>query len=141
MFEDFDIAMESLGIDKVQFDLWKNYFRKVLGHGPLEKWKKLSMRTNFYMNISVGGNVTEFGFNKLKKDFIKMYYTSTNPKGDLIEYLKTDRCMKPHDKSVTNHQDRMEEIMRYSTQLEGAQNDLSVSERKTIIFKSFPIAW
>ena len=93
------------------------------------------------MNISVGGNVTEFGFNKLKKDFIKMYYTSTNPKGDLIEYLKTDRCMKPHDKSVTNHQDRMEEIMRYSTQLEGAQNDLSVSERKTIIFKSFPIAW
>ena len=111
MFEDFNIAMESLEIDKSDFSLWKKYFKKILGHGPLEKWKKLSLRTNFYMSIDVNGNVTEFGFDKLKKDFIKMYCTSTDPKGDLIEYLKTDKCMKPHDKSVTDHQDRMEEIM------------------------------
>ena len=70
-----------------------------------------------------------------------MYCTSMDPKGDLIEYLKTDKCMKPHDKSVTDHEDRMEEIMRYSTQLQGAQMDLSLDERKTIIFKSFHVAW
>ena len=28
MLEDFEIAMEALGIDKVKFDNWKKYFRK-----------------------------------------------------------------------------------------------------------------
>ena len=129
VFEDFEIAMESLGIDKIQFDDWKKYFKKVLGHGPLEKWKKLSMRTNFYMNVAVNNILTSYGFDTLKKDFIKLYCTSTDPKGDLIEYLKTDKCMKPHDKSVSDHEDRTEEIMRYSTQLQGAQMDLSLDKR------------
>ena len=141
VFEDFNIAVESLEINKTNFNLWKKYFKKVLGHGPLEKWKKLSLQTNFYMNTVISGNITEYGFDQLKRDFIKLYCTSMDPKGEVIEYLKTDKCLKPHEKSVTDHQDRMEEIMQYSTKLEGAQNDLSTSEMKTIIFKLFPIAW
>lgn len=65
MFEDFDIAMESLGINKGDYNLWKKYFKKVLRHGPLEKWKKLSTRTNFYVDTVVGGNITEYVFENL----------------------------------------------------------------------------
>ena len=59
----------------------------------------------------------------------------------MIEYLKMDKYMKPKDKSVTDHQGRMEEIMWYSTKLEGAWNNLSNSEIKTILFTSFPVPW
>ena len=38
VFEDFDITMESRGIDKDNYDQWKKYFKKVVGHRPLEKW-------------------------------------------------------------------------------------------------------
>ena len=102
VLEDFAIAMEALGINKTQFDDWKKYFRKVLGHGPLEKWKKLNLRANFYTNVVVNNVVTSFGFDVMIKDFIKLYCTSTDPKGDVIKYLKTDKCQKPHNKSVTN---------------------------------------
>ena len=56
-------------------------------------------------------------------------------------HLKTEKYQKPHDKSVTDHQDRMEEIMRYSKQLEGARSDFGDDEKKTIIFKLFPSTW
>ena len=88
----------------------------------------------------VNNIIQSYGFDTLKRDFIKMYCTSTDPKGDLIECLKTDKCMKPGDKSVSDHEDRMEEMMRYSTHLQGARADLSLDERKTTVFKSFPIA-
>ena len=35
----------------------------------------------------------------------------------------------------------MEEIMQYSTYLEGARENLSEDETKTILFTSFPVAW
>ena len=35
----------------------------------------------------------------------------------------------------------MEEIMRYSTFLEGARDSLSEDEIKTILFTLFPVAW
>ena len=72
------------------------------------------------MNVTVNNVIQSFGFDALKRDFIKMYCTSTDPKGDLIEYIKTEKCMKPHEKSVSDHEDRMEKIMQYSTQLQGA---------------------
>ena len=75
---------------------------------------------SFYVNTVVNGTITEYCFNKLKKAFIKLYCTSTDPKGDVIEYLKTNKCMKPKDKSITDHQDKMEDIMQYSTMLQGA---------------------
>ena len=52
-----------------------------------------------------------------------------------------DNCMKSKDKCVSDHQDIMEEIMRYSRYLEGARANLSDSEIKTIIFTSFPVTW
>ena len=93
------------------------------------------------MNTVVKGQVTEYVFEKLLKAFIKLYCTSTDPKGDVIKYLKSDKSQKPLDKSVSDHQDRMEEIMRYSTYLEGARENLSEDETKTILFTSFPVAW
>ena len=80
----------------------------------------MSLRVNFYTNVTANNVVTSYGFDAMLKDFIKLYCTSADPKGDVIEYLKSEKCQKPHDKSVTEHQDRMEEIMRYSKQLEGA---------------------
>ena len=56
--------------------------------------------------------VTEYAFKKLLKAFIKSYCTSTDPKGDVIGYLKSDKAQKPLDRSVSDHQDRMEEIMQ-----------------------------
>ena len=35
----------------------------------------------------------------------------------------------------------MEELMRYSTQLEGSRENVSEPEQKTILFHSFPVAW
>ena len=85
--------------------------------------------------------ISEYAFEKLLKGFIKVYCTSTNPKGDVITYLKSDGAKKPKDTSVLDHQDRMEEIMRYCTYLEGARDDLSEDETKTILFNSFPVQW
>ena len=56
--------------------------------------------------------VTESAFQKATKGFIAVYCTSQDQKGDLIEYLKLDNCMKPREKSVSDHQDRMEELIR-----------------------------
>ena len=36
VFEDFNITMESLKINQSNLNFWKKYFKKVLGHGPLE---------------------------------------------------------------------------------------------------------
>ena len=80
----------------------------------MEKWKKLSVKT-FYVNTVVDGNIREYALKKLKKDFIKLYCTSTDPKGEVIEYLKTDKCMKLKDKSVTDHQDRIQEKYQKSS--------------------------
>ena len=49
--------------------------------------------------------------------------------------------MKPKDKGISNHQDRMKEIMRYATYLEEAIDNLSDGEIKTILFTSLSVAW
>ena len=118
----------------------KKYLKKVLGHGPADKFRKLIQRT-LYVNTVLENVVTQHTFKKLIKGFIKLYCTSTETKGDVIKYLKSNKCKKPKDKSVSNHQDRMEKIMRYCTYLEGARNNLSKDEVKTILFTSFPVAW
>ena len=140
IIEDFQIAIEALELDVNNYDAVKKYFKKVLGHGAVEKFRKLIQR-QLYVNTVVENRVTEYAFEKLLKAFIKLYCTSTDPKGDVIEYLKSDKSTKPLDKSVSDHQDRMEEIMRYSTYLEGAKENLSEDETKTILCTSFPVAW
>ena len=85
--------------------------------------------------------ITEHTFEKLLTAYIKLYCTSTDPKGDVITYLKSNNARKPKETSVSDHQDRMEEIMRYSTYLEGARNNLSEDKMKTILFNSFPDQW
>ena len=52
VFEGFDIAMEYLRIGRDNCDELKKYFKKVLGHGPAEKLRKLIAR-NFYFNTGV----------------------------------------------------------------------------------------
>ena len=99
------------------------------------------IQRSFYVDIVVQAQIREYAFEKLKKVFIKLYCTSTDPKRDLVEYLKADKCKKPKDSSLSDHQDRMEEMMRYCTHLEGAQSSLSDAEMKTILFTSFLIAW
>ena len=95
---------------------------------------------SFFNNTVRKGTVREYTFGKMKKVFIKLYGTSTDPKKDVIEYLKSDKCMKSKEKSISNHQDRMEVIMSYSTYLEGTRDNLSDSEVKTILFTSFLVA-
>ena len=43
--------------------------------------------------------------------------------------------------SVATHQDRMEELMRFTRMLEGSRADLTEDEQKLILFRSFPEAW
>ena len=136
--EDFLIVMDALMV--TDHDETIKYFKKLLGHGPAEKFRKL-LTKNFYMDTVIRRIVTETKFQKATKGFVALYCTSQDPKGDLIEYLKSDKCMKPREKSVSDHQDRMEELMRYSTQLEGSGENLSENEQKIILFHSFPIAW
>ena len=83
--------------------------------------------------------ITKFTFKKLLKAFIKLHCTSTDQKGDVIKYLKLNKSKKLLDKSVSDYQDRMEKVMRYSTYLEGARENLSEDETKTILFTSFPV--
>ena len=85
--------------------------------------------------------MAQYAFEKLLKGFIKVYCTSTDPKGDVITYLKSEGCRKPKETSVSDHQDRMEEMIRYCMYLEGARDNLSDDETKTIIFNSFPAQW
>ena len=81
------------------------------------------------MDTTVNNVVTIMKYEKAIQGFIATYCTSQDPKGDLIEYLKSNNCMKPRAKSVAKHQDRMEELMRYSTRLEGSRANLSESEQ------------
>ena len=106
MIEDFEIAAEPLSINKDNFDELKKYFKnKVLGHGhgPVEKLRKLIHRS-FFNNTVTQGTVPEYAFRKMKKVFIKLYYTSADPKEDVIEYPKSDKCKKPKNKSVSDYQ-------------------------------------
>ena len=137
-------------MDINKYETVKKYSKKVLGHGAAEKLRKLTLR-NLYVNTVVEDRVnvpeaphhriTEHAFDKLLTAFIKLYCTSTDPKGDVITYLQSANARKPKETSVLDHQDRMEEIMRYSMFLEGARNNLSEDEMKTIIFNSFPDQW
>ena len=86
-------------------------------HGPAEKLKKL-IKKSLYINTVHENRITRHAFDKLTKVFIMLYCNSTVPKGDVIEYLKSKKYLKPKDRSVCNHQNRMVEIIRYSTYLE-----------------------
>lgn len=74
-----------------------------------------------------------------------LYYTSMNLKGDLIKYLKSDKkcmkCMKPGDKSVSDRQNRIKELIQYSAKEKGLKVNVIKDEQKMILFNSFPIAW
>ena len=74
VFEDFDITMECLGIGRDNYDELKKYFKKVLGHGPAEKLRKLIHR-NLFINTVLQKLITVHAFEKLKKAFIKLYCT------------------------------------------------------------------
>ena len=101
-------------------------FKKILRHGPAEIWKR--QVKNMFVETVVNSVVMVSKFEKAIQGFIAIYCTSQDPKGDLIEYLKSNNCMKPHEKSVAKHQGRMEELMRYSTHLEGSRADVSETE-------------
>ena len=102
--------MESVAINVDDYDKMKKYIKKVVGHGPAEKLRKLIQR-NLFINTVQKKRITKHAFEKLIKAFIKLYYTSTDLKGDVIKYLKSEKCMEPKGKSVSDHQDRMKEIM------------------------------
>ena len=138
MIEDFQIAFEALELDINNYETVKKYFKKVLDHGAAERFRKLVLK-QLYVNTVVKNRMAEYAFEKLLKGFIKVCCTSTDPKGDVITYLKSDGVRKPKDTSVSDQQDRMEEIMRYTTYLEGARDNLSEDETKTILFNSFPV--
>ena len=150
VIEDFAMAVSSLNIITTAEHI--EFFKKILGHGPSEKFKRLRLKNPDKYTDSVSqqrneaGEVVEVvnevsGFNTLTNDFIRMYCTSTDSKGDLIEYLKSEECKKPMKASVATHQDRMEELMRFTRMLEGSRADLTEDEQKLILFRSFPEAW
>ena len=151
VIEDFSIAASSLNINtSVQYI---EFFKKILGHGPSEKFKRLKAKNGARYNDTVVQQadpnqqgamidvITQSGFQMLIEDFIKLYCTSTDSKGDLIEYLKSEECKKPMKAAVATHQDRMEELMRFTKMLEGSRLDLTEEEQKLILFRSFPVAW
>ena len=154
VLEDFAIAASSLNITTTLQHI--EFFKKILGHGPSEKFKRLLAKNPIlYVDrivqqqqqdqqgqmIEVNVTVVGSGFQALMKDFIKMYCTSTDSKGDLIEYLKSEDCRKPMKAEVATHQDRIEELMRFSKMLEGSRPNLTEEEQKLILFRSFPLAW
>ena len=91
MIEDFQYGTESLNVGGNE-DLFK-FFKKILGHGPSEKSKRLS-KNSFFVDTTV----------KIY-NFIESYCTSQDPKEDLIEYCKSNHYMEPQEKSVQDHQD------------------------------------
>ena len=150
VIEDFAMAVSSLNIITTAQHI--EFFKKILGHGPSEKFKRLRLKNPDKYTDSVSqvtneaGGVVDVvnegsGFNTLTNDFIRMYCTSTDSKGDLIEYLKSEECKKPMKASVATHQDRMDELMRFTRMLEGSRADLTDDEQKLILFRSFPEAW
>ena len=71
VIKDFQIAIEALELDANNYNAVKNYFKKVLGHGAAEKFRKLIQR-QLYVNTVVENWVTEYAFEKLLKAFIKL---------------------------------------------------------------------
>ena len=150
VIEDFAIAVSSLNITTTAQHI--EFFKKILGHGPSEKFKRLKAKNPERFNDLImqvpndQGALVDVvnegsGFQILITHFIKLYCTSMDSKGDLIEYLKSEECKKPMKASVATHQDRMEELMRFSRMLEGSRPNLTDDEQKLILFRSFPEAW
>ena len=154
VIEDFLIAASSLNI--TTSDQHIEFFKKILGHGSSEKFKRLRAKNlGRYVDrvevqqqqdangqvVNVDVTIIGSAFQILLEDFIRMYCTSTDSKGDLIEYLKSEECRKPMKATVATHQDRMEELMRFTTMLEGSRPNLTEQEQKLILFRSFPLAW
>ena len=101
VIEDFAMAVSSLNIITTAQHI--EFFKKILGHGPSEKFKRLRLKNPDKYTDSVSQVTNEAGavvdvvnegsgFNTLTNDFIRMYCTSTDSKGDLIEYLKSEEC-------------------------------------------------
>ena len=145
VIEDFAMAVSSLNIITTAQHI--EFFKKILGHGPSEKFKRLRLKNPEKYTDSVVQQLNEAGevigevVNEVSGFNTRLYCTSTDSKGDLIEYLKSEECKKPMKASVATHQDRMEELMRFTTMLEGSRPNLTEDEQKLILFRSFPEAW
>ena len=118
--EDFNLACDALNlfltVELLEF--WK----KVLGHGPAEKWKRM-LRNNIYLDdmvtvpaakpgdMDIQQTVQGSGFNKMIADFIKLYCDDSDPKANLVAYIGSEECRKPKKVPVADHQERIEELI------------------------------
>ena len=67
VIEDFALVMDSLSVSSSD-DLF-SFFKKILGHGPSEKFKRMRAK-NFYVDTVVNNNITESAFQRVMKYFI-----------------------------------------------------------------------
>ena len=143
VIEDLSIVASLLNINTS--DQYIEFFMNLLGHGQLEMFKRLKAKNGARYNNTVVQQqnqqgvmedvVTMLGFQTLIEDFVKLYCTSTDLKGDLIKYIKSEDCRKPMKAAVSTHQDCMRELICFTTILEGSRPDLTEEEQKLILFR------
>ena len=102
--EDIQIALESLSINANDYDnMHKYFFKKLLRQGPVEKLRKLNKNNWFFFNTVQEGKFIKHVFETLQKAFSKLYCTSKDPKEDVVKFLRSEKCMKPKDRSTSYH--------------------------------------
>ena len=74
------------------------------------------------------------------RNFLRLYTTSKG-RDYMVEYLNSAEVQKPHDTECNDHAERMKALIRRANQMEGTVRQIDETDKKNIIFKSFPIRW
>jgi len=111
------------------------YLGRCLSVDAQTKWRDLTENHRQYPP-------TLNGYKQAFSAFIKEEYCNAEDAKDIMHtYLRSSECKKPSNVSCKQHADRMEQLFKYTSKLQGYGSTLSNTERRTILLHSFPDDW
>mmetsp|Transcript_14767 Transcript_14767/g.34162 ORF Transcript_14767/g.34162 Transcript_14767/m.34162 type:complete len:382 (-) Transcript_14767:1452-2597(-) len=109
------------------------YLGRCLSVDAQTKWRSLTKQ---------GYSQTLNGYKQAFSAFIKEEYCNAEDAKDIMHaYLRSAECKKPSNVSCKQHADRMEQLFKYTSKLQGYGSTLSNKEQRTILLHSFPNEW
>ena len=106
-------------------------FEEIVMNNAKDKWENgTSGISNNQRTIAL--------FDQLMQQYY-LQYCDHEARDAMFEYVR--QIQKPFQSKASAHSDRMETLIRYANRLPGNEPPLNDQQKKSIIFKSFPLKW
>ena len=106
-------------------------FEEVVMNNAEDKWENVTSRIqNNQRTVPI--------FNQVIQQYY-LHYCDHEARDAMFEYVR--QIQKPFQSEASEHSDRMETLIRYANKLPGNEPPLNDQQKKSIIFKSFPLKW